>query len=325
MSTNLKISIEKSRDDDSLKQNFKHIRFEGKSINYIIINTLRRIILNHIPTYAFEYKNIDINQNTSVYNNNYMKNRIEMFPIPNIENNLDFENFDELNKYIRNIKSYKVEEKDIEEDENILTMYVKKDNKTNEILNITTDDCEFYQGNKKINTIYKNALLVCKLKPKEVLEFSAKSGLGVALNHACYSCVSACCYEMETDHNFLFKIEAISQLNEIDILIRSCDIINYILTNLKNKLLENKNLDDKKGYIILENHDHTIGNLISRELQDHKDIKFAAYKIDHLLIRNVSIYYEVNDTNIYKILEDCFKKILKQFIEIKKNISILKK
>ena len=102
MSTNLKISIEKSRDDNSLKQNFKHIRFEGKSINYIIINTLRRIILNHIPTYAFEYKSIDINQNTSVYNNNYMKNRIEMFPIPNIENNLDFENFDELNKYIRN-------------------------------------------------------------------------------------------------------------------------------------------------------------------------------------------------------------------------------
>ena len=68
MSNNLKISVEKSRNDNSLKPNFKHIKFEGKSINYVIINTLRRIILNHIPIYAFDYKNINISENTSVYN-----------------------------------------------------------------------------------------------------------------------------------------------------------------------------------------------------------------------------------------------------------------
>ena len=70
----IKLKVVKSRNDKSIKPNFLHLNISGSSVNYIIVNTIRRIILNHIPIHAFNYDDIIITKNTSVYNNNYMKN-----------------------------------------------------------------------------------------------------------------------------------------------------------------------------------------------------------------------------------------------------------
>ena len=62
-----------------------HIEFSGKDVNYVLLNTLRRIIIQHIPTYAFD--KIDFIKNTSIFNNDILRIRYHNFPIQNIENN----------------------------------------------------------------------------------------------------------------------------------------------------------------------------------------------------------------------------------------------
>ena len=59
-----------------------------------------------------------------------------------------------------------------------------------------------------------------------------------------------------------------------------------------------------KGFITIENESHTFGNLISRMLQDHESILFAGYKIDHLLIKEATIGYKTDGTDILEIFND---------------------
>ena len=44
----------------------------GKEVNYVIINTLRRMVLSDIPIYA--YSEFIFNKNNSIFHNNFMKN-----------------------------------------------------------------------------------------------------------------------------------------------------------------------------------------------------------------------------------------------------------
>ena len=135
----IKIKQKSFKNDNTFQPNHLHLEISGKDVNYVLINTIRRTILNNIPCYAFN--EINILKNTSVYNNDYMRNRIEMFPIPNISNKLDFETFDDLNLYTRNRSSYADNEEinnDSMDNLNVLNIYVNKKNTSKEMMNITT-------------------------------------------------------------------------------------------------------------------------------------------------------------------------------------------
>ena len=70
----------------------------------------------------------------------------------------------------------------------------------------------------------------------------------------------------------------------------------------------------KEGELIFKNEDHTIGNLLGRELQDHKNIIYAAYKIEHLLINTVTIDFKTNEVlSIQEILKNSIKKNINKF------------
>jgi DNA-directed RNA polymerase alpha subunit len=65
------------------KQEFKGLQssqlileFDGSTVNCCMVNALRRICLDHIPTYSSSFKSIIIEQNTSVFDNDYMKLRL---------------------------------------------------------------------------------------------------------------------------------------------------------------------------------------------------------------------------------------------------------
>jgi len=90
------------------------------------------------------------------------------------------------------------------------------------------------------------------------------------------------------------------------------------MNQLKNKEINNEN----EGELIFNEEDHTLGNLLSRILQDHDNIIFAGYKMDHLLINDVSINYKTNGAkNINDILNLSIKDIINQLNYI---IKILK-
>ena len=65
---------------------------------------MSRIILEDIPTYAFNLNNINISKNSSVYNNDYMRNRIENLPLIGMNFPLDLDEYNELRRYNRGLK-----------------------------------------------------------------------------------------------------------------------------------------------------------------------------------------------------------------------------
>ena len=66
--------------------NYLYLEFSGEDINYILVNTLRRVIYQDIPIYAFEPNKIIFKKNSSVFNNDHIRQRISTFPIININN-----------------------------------------------------------------------------------------------------------------------------------------------------------------------------------------------------------------------------------------------
>ena len=62
-----------------------------------------------------------------------------------------------------------------------------------------------------------------------------------------------------------------------------------------------------------------MGNLITRGLQQHKDIKFAGYSIPHPLEKVVLLQYKTT-TNILNNIDDVIKYYIELFNNIKKLI-----
>ena len=315
----IKIKQKSFKNDNTFQPNHLHLEISGKDVNYVLVNTIRRTILNNIPCYAFN--EINILKNTSVYNNDYMRNRIEMFPIQNIKNNFDFNEYKKLSVYTRNRSSYadnETEQTDNMDNLNVLNMYVNKRNNTKDMMNVTTDHCEFYNNGQKIKSIYDKPLLVCKLKPNEELELTAIANKGVGINHAKYSSCSTCVFEKINDNKFLLKIYPISQFSSEEIFNMSIQIIKFMIKELQDNFNKTKFSSKSSGIITLENYSHTIGNLISRYLQDNNNIEFSGYKVDHLLVRNVSIHYKHNDVkSINEILNKTLEKLIKLFNNFK--------
>ena len=80
----VKLNILNYLEDKSFNANHIHLSIKGNKVNYQNINLIRKIISEDIPTKAFDINNINIYKNTSVYNNDYLRNRFENIPIINI-------------------------------------------------------------------------------------------------------------------------------------------------------------------------------------------------------------------------------------------------
>jgi len=227
---NLDISKSSYLNDSSFYPNHLHLKFKGSGVNHVLLNVLRRIIMEDIPSFAFNKDNIDITKNTSVYKNDYMRNRLENLPLIDVNFPLDLDEYNTLRKYIRGRKAFEeYTEKDTEDNEKYFTIYTNIVNNKDTYLNVTSDEVEFFNGTKKVKSFYKNPLLVIRLKPGEEFEFSAKADKGIALNHSRYAVVGMCCYEMINENEFIFKLEPRGQLSISEILSRACKIIRYRL------------------------------------------------------------------------------------------------
>ncbi len=326
--TAINISLKSQLNDTSFSPNHVYLNFNGKDVNHIILNTIRRTILEDIPCYGFNVKNISISKNSSVYNNDYMRNRIENFPIFSVDAGLNLEEYNTLRKYTRGRKldvEQVNEEEEEEEEESDVTIYCKVSNSDELIKSVTSEDMEFYLKGKKVKSYFPNPILLIKLKKDEEFEFSAKSDKGIAMNHSRYATVGMCCYEMNKDNDFTLKVEPRGQINMVDIFDRAFEIIKYRLNLIMTKVMKTKFTNDNHGKIVLNNEDHTYGTVLAKGLQEHKNIEFAGYRMDHLLIRDVTIEYVTNGgKSINEILKEVITDFIKTFENIQSQISKIK-
>jgi len=302
----------------------------GNNIDYIVVNTLRRTIMSDIPIYAF--KEFIFNKNTSVFHNNYLKLRINNLPVWGIENNIDFLS-ENLNKNNENMNIIE-EDEDIDIDNDMvenkksseysslkeLTMYINFKNKQNNIITVTTDQAKFYYEEKQIPSPYKVPIPIVKLHPNQEISFSSISKIGNEKESVIHSAVSVAAYKQVNDNEFNFFLESRGQINEKRIIIVA--ILNIerkmkeLIKSLKTKEINNDNL---QGVLIINNENHTLGNLISRGLQQHNNINFAGYKLPHPLENIVHIHYSMKKKeNIINIITDVINYYNEIFSKIKK-------
>ena len=349
--------IEHNKYDDTYN-NYVIYGIKGSKINNVIMNTIRRCIIDMIPTYAFDKDDIVITKNSSIYNNDYMRLRLSQFPIINVDNSretieksleLEYEaNISSFEQKIEDINIIKKKEemKNLEKSQNF-TMVVNVKNTSSSVLNITTDTdgVKFYYRGKLIESPYKRKLLIIKLKPGEEFSCNAASMLNIGMKYVNHMATSVCVFaepEINSSDEYKLNIESLKQIPEKELVIRACLIINKKLQNyldiitdkikkyesekisdqysIETKTEETSNEDSQlstdidvntelevhrtKGFITIENESHTFGNLISRMLQNHDAILFAGYKIDHLLIKEATIGYKTDGSDILDIFND---------------------
>jgi DNA-directed RNA polymerase subunit L len=342
-----KIDVKVLNYESELGDSRLELQLKGDNIDYIIINSIRRTILSDIPIYAFNEFKFD--KNTSIFHNNYLKLRYKYMPVWGIENTLDFlDNKDTINNndaITTNIDDEFDDDIDLNVDKNInssslkqLTMYLTFKNKTMDIITVSTSDAKYYYKESQIDNPYKNPIPLVKLQPHQEISFSAVTQIGIEQTDAMFSAVSIAVYKQINDNEFDFILESRGQITEKRILIVA--LINLInrLNNFIKVLFENKkhdidlpnntqtviNNDILEGMIMVNNEDHTLGNLIARGLQKHKKIEFASYNLPHPLDKKVIFHYKLNSGNIKSVMKDVVDYYNELFTKIKDDISKLK-
>jgi DNA-directed RNA polymerase subunit L len=305
------------------------LEFEIKGISHTIINTFRRVILSNIPIYSFN--NITISENSSVFNNNYMKLRISNMPVfgihsdnpiytPLVKEVKEKEEMNDLNDLdinpqddIANINSSSLK---------LLTMYLDYYNNTEETIIVGTDDCKFYYIEKQISSPYPKNIPIIKLQPKQKFKMSAITEMGIEEKSSIYSPVSIFAYKQISEDNFLVMIESRGQLDEKKIIQYAYDNIKMILDNFLQLILDIDIYNNISGKIQMNNGDHTLGNLIAEGLQSHKKIKFAGYNCPHLLDKKIIFNYELNEksSDIKEIIKEIVKNYHDVFYKINKTV-----
>lgn len=281
------------------------LEFEITGINYTIANTLRRVVMTYIPVYAFN--NITISENTSIFDNNYLKLRLNNMAVYGVvadnpifvyvkkENTAN--NTDELDIDF-NAKDDTVNSSSLKQ----LTMYVDYINNTSDVVTVTTNDAKFYYSEKQIDSPYSVNIPIIKLQGGQKIKLSAITVLGCEEISSIYSAVSIFTYKQITDDKYHIIIESRGQLDEKTILQYAYDNIMKLLDNFLQLIPDREEMN---GKLQLNEGDHTLGNLISDGLKKHKKVKFAGYNSPHLLDKKIIFHYELNEkSNIKHIVKE---------------------
>lgn len=320
----IKISVNEK--DDELGFSRVDLKFKGEDVNHIITNSIKRIVQSDIPIFAFN--NFDITLNTSVFNNNYIKNHIQNIPVWGIENNIDeyIEEKENEEEEFSEITGLANDDIDLSVDKNFdvssintLTMYVDFKNSTKDIAVVTTDDCKFYYKEGLIKSPYKNPVQIVKLQPGQEIKLSAKAELGTEEISSIYSATSVCFFkENKSDYDFI--IESIGQISEKRILLLSLQLLKKKLQKFNQNLPKNKGME---GIILVDDEDHTLGNIISYGMQNHSAVRFCGYNTPHPLNKQIKFHYKLDSGNLNSVIKDVIVYYENVFDNIKESINKL--
>ena len=313
------------------------LNFSGKSVTPELVNTVRRLTLDHVPMYAFHRNNIYIEKNTSIFNNDQMKLHLSQIIIPNLVNNiyyLDQEYWDQVDFSNPNRKKHP-------QDTRLLEMYIHGENKTVENIDITTNNSKIFEDGiqlpNKFNEKYPR--LIIQLRPGEIFSCRRVASLAIGKLNNIWSATRNAYYSYESEDingdingdpkEIIFHIHSHNQMDEYEILYKSCLVLKIKLENIKNNITETFKKPEYKNInkitIILENEDHTIANLLNTYLQLNKNVVFCGLSKPNLLIDRMVIKLEVNHDDPLKEILLTIEHIDAIFESIKEQIHMLGK
>jgi DNA-directed RNA polymerase subunit L len=314
----------------SIKSSELCLKFTGKDCNFKILSTLRRVCQNNIPSYAFNFQNIDIQENTcTAFNNDYMKLRLSQLPIFNLSPETSFLH----PKYWKNI-NFADTNREKHPEEKIVKVYINSHNNSNEIKPVTTKDIKVYVDDEQVEMYAPDApILIILLRPNDTFKCMMTSSLAVGEMHTTYcACSNAwATYDNDDKDNgeTIFKEGQLSMKSrggqsEYSILNKSCEYIIKKFNDIKieiDRRVTSKEIDSESNNLILvlDDEDHTIGEIINYELQD-LTIFSAISKPDHN-IRSVTLKIETDGKDKpYKLIDEACDILIKKFELIQSKI-----
>ena len=304
------------------------LNIKGQDIDHVVVNTIRRVCLTDIPIYIFN--KFHFVENTSIFNNNYIKLRLRNIPVIGINSETPFYNKTKQNdnnedNFMENLMNiddinlkadYDLESTNLKQ----LTMYLDYQNKTNSIVTVGTDDCKFYYQEKEIKSPYKINIPLIKLQENQSIKLTAISEIGIEKIDALYSPASVLYFIKNKDYDFDLIAESRGQLDEYQIFDYGIDNIVNQLDILKSDINQKNIPNDKKNMFILENYNHTMGNLLSQGLRRHSEVIFAGYDMPHILDDKIHIRFEIKSDNIKNIMNEVIEYYKNVFTKIKSNL-----
>lgn len=287
------------------KQEFKNLQasqlvlgISGNSVNCSLINTLRRLIYDYIPTYAFNRENITIEKNTSVFNNDEIKLKLSTITIPKIINSIYYLD----DEYWLNVDYRDPQRKKHPDDKKIIEMYINATNDTDEIMNVTSEIAKVYEDSQEVEKFDPNfPNLIIQLRPKQSFSCRCVCSLGVGKNNTIWYGAGNCFYTESNENDFKLTIESQGQYDEYELLHKSCRILKEKI-KIHKKLIEDnyrsyKSIETDTLKIVLENEDHTLGGIINEYLQENPNVLFSGLSKPNIQIDNMAIEFKTLTSN----------------------------
>jgi DNA-directed RNA polymerase subunit L len=278
---------------------------------------LRRILKTYVPTYAFSAENITIKKNSSIINNDQIRERFSNLPIMYVKNEEET-----VKKFLQLYDGEKIED-------DFLTMYISYKNKSGKMEAVTTDTStvKFYYQGKEIKSPYTRPLLLVKLHDGEEFECTCEARIGLNLEEeyqdpAIYDPVAGCAYEQVEENKFILRYESKQQFDEREILRRALSCLIMRLEYLNNLVNEKIGADDQKeGILEIPNEDMTVGGILGYLIQMHKDVEFAGDHQPNIAMREIHIKYKCK-SDIRDIFSDCIKTLISSVNSIAKQLKL---
>ena len=321
---------EKSYIIDDFDSSCLTLEISGKDVNYAIINSLRKVCIDQIPTYALHRSKIKIFRNSSVFDGTDIEVRLSQLPIKRINHNVKFMPL----KYYKNVNFADSKLERHPDDTYNIEYYLNvKNNGPEKILYVTTDDLKISFNNDIVDNkkIYQGIepITLIQLCPGEEFECSMKGILAVGELDGIFN-ASNSYFEEISENNYIFSIESTGQFTEYELLERGIEIIIEKLKIIKENIsLEQYKMimtDNNSVKIEIKNEDYTCGGPINYILQNMKEVIFAGVSRPIFMEKNIALTFSVNKN--YKsidILNNAIDKTIDLYELIKKKVINLSK
>lgn len=292
------INIEEveKQETDGLKYSHLIVKMTGKTVEPVVINTLRRVMLNNIPIYAFPSECIVIENNTSVFNNDQMRIRLCQLPILNTKSELDYLE----DKYWLDV-NYANKEREKHPQEKSIELYISATNVDENIKNVTTNDVQYYEDNILVNNKYdkKYPIVLIKLRPKETFKCKLKAVLGTGERNVIWAGAGNVYYSY-SEHEALMTIESHGQIDEYELMWKACRYMQNKFENLKHVIQEKyesskTEINPKTIELVLDNESHTIGGILMSVIQDNKKVAYAGVGKRNELVKQITLLIKYNE------------------------------
>lgn len=272
------------------------LEFSGQDNANVIVNTLRRVLYDNIPTYAFSSDLIKISDNNTIFNNDYMRLRLSQLPVLNTD--LDIFFLDPI-YWLNN--DYSDPKRPKHPSEKRIEIAINVYNDSNFKKNITTNDIHYYEDGVEVQKYNRECpILLIQLRPAETFKCTMKAVLGVGERDNIWASVADAYYDDLTtddikgniienpDKRIIFTVESQGQEDEYVLLIKACNYIIKKLDDIRNDLnkkFASKEIKESNEIIlVLDGEDHTMGQLLNFSFQNHPDILYSGVaKPDHLV------------------------------------------